>query len=391
MLALLVWAGCDADPISPEPDPEPALDEVLTALITFDGQRPLSNFQLPASTDFASIPQDPRNPLTEEKVALGRLLFHESALGMGAVNEEGIGTYSCATCHHAGAGFRSGARVAIGEGGSGWGTNGEGRTVAPAYRGGTFDALPILSPTVLNSAYQEVIGWAGEFGVRGPNAGTDALWEGSEAEINRLGYDGLEAQAIASLPKHRLFGDYQAVIDSFDTYARLWESVFGSDSANAERIGLAIAAYERTLMANEAPFQRWLRGEEGAMSDAMKRGAIVYFGEGGCEVCHTGPALNQMEFYSLGMPDMIELPSGMESDHGLGRGEFLQDPAWDHKYKVPQLYNLKDASFFGHGGTFRSIREVMDYYNDGVPEAPVSQDQIAVFFRPLELTEEASG
>ena len=61
----------------------------------------LSAYMLPESDDFESIPQDPKNPLTTDKVALGKLLFHESRLGINNLSPQGLQTYSCATCHHA--------------------------------------------------------------------------------------------------------------------------------------------------------------------------------------------------------------------------------------------------------------------------------------------------
>ena len=81
----------------------------------------------PLATDFNLIPNDINNPITEAKVALGKLLFHETGLAMNANLEEGMSTYSCASCHHAKAGFQSGILQGIGEGGMGFGINGEGR------------------------------------------------------------------------------------------------------------------------------------------------------------------------------------------------------------------------------------------------------------------------
>ena len=87
---------------------------------------------LPASDDFAHIPQDPKNPLTTSKVQLGQLLFHETRLGGNPKKITGIYTYSCATCHHAEAGFQSGLAQSLGEGGAGFGTEKEKRAEDPA-------------------------------------------------------------------------------------------------------------------------------------------------------------------------------------------------------------------------------------------------------------------
>ncbi|MEZ4702341.1 MAG: cytochrome c peroxidase [Rhodothermales bacterium] len=378
-------AGCDAT--SAEPPVDVDLDAALIDLITIGGQRRLDNFELPASDDYAAIPQDPANPITTAKVELGKLLFHETALATNPRMPAGAGTYSCATCHHASAGFSAGRRQAIGEGGSGWGQNGEGRTRQMTYADADVDAQGIRSPSVVNSAFQDVMGWAGAFGVRGPNQGTNAFWEGDPLlEVNKLGYDGLESQAISALMKHRMDSIGQSVLATNATYRAMWEQAFPGEAVTVEKAGLAIAAYERTLMTDRAPFQRWLRGDLEAMTAEEKRGAILFFDKAGCETCHTGPALNQMAFYALGMPDM-EGAGVLGTPESLGRGGFLNDPALDRKFKVPQLYNLKDAPFYGHGGSFTSLREVVEYYNDAIPAVDISADRLPIFFKPLDLTE----
>ena len=372
-----------------EMEQEVALDETLADIITIGGQRSLLDFAFPESDEFGSIPQDPSNPLTADKVELGALLFHETALATNPVKSEALGSYSCATCHHAGAGFQAGIQQGIGEGGSGWGQNGEGRRVGASYASGETDVQTIRTPSVLNSAYQEVMGWAGTFGVRGPNRGSDAFWEeGTLFEVNNLGYDGLESQAIAGLTKHRMDDFQNSIISTDPIYQDLWQKVFPGMPVTSEYVGLAIAAYERTLFASKAPFQRWLKGETMALSAAEKRGAIIFFDKARCEVCHTGPALNQMDFYALGMPDLPGANLAADEMDILGRGAFINVAEEEYKFKVPQLYNLKDNPFYGHGGTFRSIREVVEYYNDGIPAVDLPPGRITDRFVPLELTEE---
>lgn len=383
----LLW-GCDSSPSDPPPE-EPMLDEELIDVITIGGQRGLENFILPESDAFSDIPQDPRNPLTADKVQLGKLLFHETGLATNPLKESARNTYSCATCHHAGAGFQAGRRQALGEGGSGWGNNGEGRVVMQGYAPEEVDAQRIKSPTVINSAYQELMGWSGKFGVRGPNVGTDHRWEeGMPTGVNTLGYDGLEIQAIAGLGIHRMDSVQNSVVATNQEYQELWQKVFPGEDITVENVGLAIAAYERTMLSNKAPFQLWLRGEKNAMTAAEKRGAKVFFGKALCEACHTGPALNQMEFYALGMKNMEGSDIvGEHVDESLGRGKFSGVAEEEMQFKVPQLYNLVDSKFFGHGSTFFTLREVIDYYNDAIPDIPIPQDRVPHRFQELNLNE----
>ena len=90
--------------------------ELEEALIEASDGIGKSFFELPASDDFASIPQDPLNPLTKDKVALGKLLFHETGLGIHPKLDLGKETYSCASCHFASAGFQACRQQGIGEG-----------------------------------------------------------------------------------------------------------------------------------------------------------------------------------------------------------------------------------------------------------------------------------
>ena len=106
-----------------------------------------------------------------------------------------------------------------------------------------------------------------------------------------------------------------------------------------ENAGLAIAAYERTLLPTESPFQNWLHGEEDAMTDPQKMGAILFFSKGKCNTCHTGPALSSMDFYALGMKDLHQndyndafFVNEEDSAH-KGRGGFTGNLADMYKFK----------------------------------------------------------
>lgn len=131
------------------------------------------------------------------------------------------------------------------------------------------------------------------------------------------------------------------------------------------------------------------------MSEEQKQGAILFLGKAGCVRCHTGPALNSMRFYDLGMYSLRNGALGeyqiVKADATLsehkGRGGFTGRAEDMYKFKVPQLYNLKDSPFYGHGGSFTSLDAVVDYLNNGVAEnkdVPVSQ--LATEFKPLNLT-----
>ncbi|MFK7933723.1 MAG: cytochrome-c peroxidase [Saprospiraceae bacterium] len=379
----------------PEPTLAPLDAELTEVLNQHSPTDDLMVFQLPTATDLANIPQDPNNPLTPAKVELGQLLYHETGLALASKQEMGKMTYSCASCHFAAAGFQAGRVQGIGEGGLGIGQRGEGRVPHRLYADTDFDVQPIRTPTVLNTAFQEAMLWNGQFGATGVNVGTEANWTANTPKaINHLGYEGLESQAIAGLTVHRLKIDDE-LLDRTN-YRAMFDLAFSdipvAERYTLERVGLAIAAYERTLLATEAPFQRWLRGEHNALDAIEKRGALLFFGKAECGTCHTGPALNSMAFYALGMEDLYACSEETFQTAGLGhdkgRGGFTGRMEEWYQFKVPQLYNLTDSPFYGHGSSFRTLREVVEYKNIARPQKVNLQNgRLASEFHSLQLTE----
>ncbi len=354
----------------------------------------LSFFMFPDSDDYTNIPQDPLNPITKEKVTLGKLLLHETATGGNPKISTLKNTYSCASCHQASAGFSSGIRQAIGECGVGFGIRGEGRIIDNEVPKDSVDIQPLRSPTILNVAYQDVMLWNGQFGGTGTNQGTEANW--TDIPENFLGFEGVEVQAIKGQGVHRLMVD-KNFVDTYN-YKGLFDAAFSevpeAERYNTQNAALAIAAYERTLLANQSPWQEWLSGEYNAMTEKEKKGAVVFFGKGKCYECHTGPALNDKGFYAFGMGDFDNSDDALILENvdfemvKKGRGGFTKNAEDNYKFKTPTLYNLIDNGFYGHGGTFTSIKDVIGYKNKGVSqstEVPIAN--LAVQFGSIDLTE----
>lgn len=367
------------------------LDEELNELLfTIDTDGP-AGFRLPESNDFDNIPQDPNNPLSDIKVFLGKQLFHETGIALNPMAPEAVGTFSCASCHFAEAGFQANRFQGIGDGGEGFFA----RDINPFRTGESLDVQPIRTPSAMNGAYQDVMLWNGQFGGTGTNAGTEANWTvGTPKENNNLGFQGLETQAIAGLTVHRLVIEQEYM--EANNYADLFEAAFpelpADEKITTVTAGLAIAAYERTLLANRSPWQRYLRGSMEIMSDEEKLGALVFFGKAGCVSCHSGPSLASTSFHALGMDDLDRCPeptfgTNPENVEHLGRGGFTGNQAELYAFKTPQLYNLTDSPFFGHGSSFFSVRDVVEYKNTGVSENDrVPEGALSPNFRPLNLT-----
>ncbi|MEL6141932.1 MAG: cytochrome c peroxidase [Bacteroidota bacterium] len=391
VMATLSFSACrqDDDDSVPFSATDQQLENLL-ASISPDGQ---AAFRLPESDDFVSIPQDPNNPLTATKVLLGKLLFHETGLAINPMDERGRGEYSCATCHFAQGGFQANRFQGIGEGGVGF----LDREASIGYAEDQLDVQPIRTPAALNAAYQDVMLWNGQFGATGTNEGTEAFWT-PETPIatNTLGYQGLEIQAIAGLGVHRQAIDQDSLTAL--NYDGLFEEAFpdwpATDRITTETAGLAIAAYERTILANRSPWQLWLRGQYDRMTEMEKQGAILFFGEAGCVSCHSGPSLASMSFHAVGMDDLDRCPeptfgTSPDAPANLGRGGFTGQEEDRYRFKTPQLYNLSDSPFYGHGASFFSIREVLEYKNAGISQNDrVPSTALSAEFVPLNLSTE---
>ncbi len=357
-----------------------------------------SAYILPSGTDLAALPnQDPKNPVTPEKVELGRMLFFETGIGLEAKNPVSLQTYSCSSCHIPERGFTAGRFQGIADGALGFGHLGDGRHKNPAYTGDQVDAqgarpLPVINTTFVTNAL-----WAGTFGSFDVNKGTEDAWsQDTLVEINYKGLMGLEANNERALIVHRQLIN-NAITESLG-YTAMFDAAFPEipedQRYTRQTAAFAIAAYFRTILTNQAPFQEWLKGNAGAMTEQQKRGALLFFGKAGCVSCHNSPSLNSQphQFYALGVMNQYQngysvFRTDRYDKRNFGRGGFTGREEDMHKFKVPQLYNLKDFGFYFHGASKTSLRDVVEYFNRGIPENPdVPITQVTSLLRPLHLT-----
>ncbi len=393
LLVLLVAAltGCVRDEAVSSTDAD-----LERTLIRLSETGSLSSYLLPDVNNLAGIPAGIGNPLTEEKVELGKLLFHETALGRDAVNPAMLRTFSCSSCHVADAAFTAGAMQGLADGGVGFGQAGDGRAVSELYQEDDVDAQGARPLSMLGVAYVTNSMWAGRFGAHGANAEVEDVWGVYDpaTEVNHLGLNGLEAQNIEGTITHRMSTDAY-LLDTLG-YRRMFDRAFPEFEGEARygRIALsfALSAYIRTLLPNQAPWQKWLRGNKNAMTETQKNGAMLFFGKAGCYRCHNGPALNGNTFHAIGVNDLCDVPgairTGIDDTRNLGRGDFTRRQQDMFKFKVPQVYNTKDMPFYFHGSSKTDLREVVEYFNAGVPENDrVPANNISDFFHPLNLTD----
>lgn len=392
ILFAFIASGCVRDEAVSTSD-----TELERTLIRLSESGSLDDYILPDVSNLAGIPAGIGNPLTEEKVELGKLLFHETALGRDAINPAMVRTFSCSSCHIVEAAFTPGAPQGVADGGLGFGTDGNGRVKSHLYEDREVDAQGARPLSMLGVAYVTNSMWAGRFGARGANAEFEHLWgvHDPSTELNHLGLDGLEAQNIDGTITHRMSTDAY-LLDTIG-YRRLFDRAFPDFEGEARygrvAMSFALSAYIRTLLPNQAPWQKWLRGDKDALTETEKKGASLFFGKAGCYRCHNGPALNGNTFQALGVNDLDQTlgggSTGPTDNRNLGRGDFTRRAEDMFKFKVPQVYNVKDMPFYFHGSSKTSLQEVLEYKNAGVPENDrVPRANISDFFHPLNLTDQ---
>lgn len=321
--------------------------------------QPTGNTALPQG--LSALPETPLDPpdniSSPAKVELGRALFWDPILS-------GARDVSCATCHHPDLGYGDAIATSIGVGGRGLGE---------ARRGGIRVARN--SMTILNSAFNGI-----DTQLRYDPADAPMFWD------NRT--DALENQALGPIHSFaEMRGDAYSETATIDSvvarlsaiaeYRQLFAAAFGEAGISGGNIARAIAAFERTIVANNSPFDRYARGDETAMTPDQIRG-METFVDAGCATCHSGPMFSDFRRHTLGVP---ESPFVDTPDDAGGAFDF----------RTPTLRNLNVTGPFMHNGVFSSLREVMNFYRRGESRNPnVADNETAEEFRRLRLGNEAT-
>ncbi len=274
-----------------------------------------------------TLQAEPR--VVSDAVELGRALFWDPILSGGR-------DVACASCHHPDHAYADGVALSRGVGATGLG---------PARRGGV--VIDRNSPTILNTAFAGV-GERGEL-----NDAAPLFWD------SRV--DGLEEQALAPIKDAKeMRGDAfseDAIVDevvarvqALDGYRSLFREAFGDDVVTIDRITSAIADFERSLVALDSPFDRYLAGDEDAMSPTQRRG-MRRFVEAGCANCHAGPMFADFELASIGIVSQRQ-------DGTLDEG------ADDGRFRTPPLRNIALTAPYMHDGSLATLRDVLEHYDD---------------------------
>jgi cytochrome c peroxidase len=145
-------------------------------------------------------------------------------------------------------------------------------------------------------------------------------------------------------------------LNAIPGYRKQFQEVFKGE-ATAERLAQAIAAYERTIVSRDTPFDRYLKGEKKALSAPALRGMQLFYGQARCFICHKGPNLTDDEFHNIGIVDDGEKDSGRRAVTGK--------QADQGKFKTPTLREVGLSGPYMHNGRFKTLAAVVQHYNFG--------------------------
>jgi cytochrome c peroxidase len=271
------------------------------------------------------IPED--NQMSSERILLGRTLFFDPRLS-------GSRWISCATCHHPGLGWSDALPVGIGVG---------------------MRKLKRATPTLVNVAYARILQWDGS---------ADTL----ENEVLRpLGNKDVMDMDLPTMVER---------LSNIEGYRPLFEQSYPAEGITQKTVMKALAAFERTIVSIDTPFDRWRHGDDKAVRDSAKRGFELFRGKANCAVCHDGFNFTDDGFHNIG----LKTPAGMPEDEG----RYAQRKIKSVKgaFKTPTLREIELTAPYMHNGIYTTLEEVVDHYDRGGDVT----DNLDPNIRPLHLT-----
>lgn len=321
---------------------------------------------------------------------IGRLLWFDTLTGLNDDN-------ACAGCHSPTAGFGDSQSIAIGIENNG--------IVGPNRQG---PRNMRRSPMVINTAFFPNLMWNSRFrALSGDPFDNTSGWSFPAPEgLSLSGQPHLLAAQAFIPPTERTEvagfgfpGDNDAIraevlnrLNNTPAYRRLFGTVFPEVKAGApitfDMFGLAIAEFEFSLTFADAPIDRFARGERGALSVDEKKGALLFFGEARCSICHSvGGASNEM--FSDFQDHIIAVPQiapaltnndfdGAGANQDFGREQLTGDPQDRYKFRTSPLRNIAVQPTFMHNGAFTSleaaIRHHLNVFESARAYTPASQN-----------------
>lgn len=274
-----------------------------------------------------SIPFPEDNPYSEAKLVLGKALYFDPRLS-------DSGTQSCATCHNPSFSWGDGMGLGVGH---------------------QHQKLGRKSPTILNVAWDEIY-----------------MWDGRKNTLEEQALGPMESAVEMNLDMEQL----PIILGNIPGYAILFKEAFPNqpNPISAENVAKAIATFERTVVSGEAPFDRWIKGDESALSNEEKQWFIVFNSKANCSSCHSGWAFSDSSFHDIGL-----------ASEDIGRGKLLPKmEKMQFAFKTVGLRNIALRAPYMHDGSLITLEDVVNHYNSGFIKRPSLSDEI----EPLNLTNE---
>ena len=269
------------------------------------------SLEIPSTLPPIAIPLD--NPLTEEGVALGRMLFYDPILS-------GDETQACASCHMQASGFTDSARFSTGIDGLQGGRN---------------------AMVAFNLAWSPTMFWDGRAG---------------SLEEQALG------PVINPIEMHETWPNATEKLNVHSEYPDLFKKAFDIDEIDSNYVVKAIAQFERTLISGNSKWDKWIRGEV-MLTEQELRGWDLFNIDGpyvgaDCFHCHGAPHFTDFTFHNNGLDTD-------ETFFDLGLYEVTESNLDKAKFKTPTLRNIEVSGPYMHDGRFTSLEEVVEHYNSG--------------------------
>ncbi len=280
------------------------------------------------------------NPTTPSRVALGKRLFEDNRLSADK-------TIACSTCHQARHAFTNGRGTTTGLGGQN---------------------IPRNVPTLLNVGYRRSL-----------------FWDGRAEKLEEILFRALEHPAVLNMSPDQ----FVARLRSIPGYAESFRQEFGHPPT-VQAAAQAIAAYQRSLLSRDTPFDRFARGDKSALNASARRGYLIFRDKANCVTCHTGRDLTNGAFWRLGVgwdgkkyKDLGRFNiTGKPRGAGKSTGAM---PRGAGKFRVPTLRELRWTAPYMHDGSLKTLEEVVNLYAAGGVKG--SPNDLKSFTGPRKLTD----
>lgn len=275
------------------------------------------------------------NALDAQKIALGKLLFFDPILS-------GNKDVACASCHQPNLAYTDNLDIAVGVNGVGSGT--ARNFIASANKLFT----KRNTPTIVNTAFNGIVNLSDNY-----NPATAPMFY--DNRVSSLELQSLEPIKALEEMRGTIFTATTALdsvvarLKNIPQYVTLFKNVFGVGEITADNLSKAIAAFERTIVANNSPYDRFVRGETTALTNQQIQG-LNSFKQTGCDKCHSGAMFSDYKLHILSVPDNSKIATD------VGNGSYA--------FRTPTLRNLSLTAPYMHNGAFQTLSDVIRFYDN---------------------------